>query len=142
MTFSTLTFKFVGDKGAKAGGVEDAGHANDALARESAQLVSSLGHGIQRIRHHNQNAIGRILHDLTDDRTHDLVIGVEQVVAAHPRLTGNAGCDDDDVRVRRVLVIVGAGNVGVALLDGHGFEQIKAFALWDAFDDVDQNDVG
>ena len=30
----------------------------------------------------------------------------------------------------------------VALLDGHGFEQVEAFALWDAFDDVDQDNVG
>ena len=37
---------------------------------------------------------------------------------------------------------VGAGNVGVALFDGHGLEQIESFSLRDAFDDVDEHHVG
>ena len=41
-----------------------------------------------------------------------------------------------------VFVVVGAADVGVAFLDGHGFEQIESFALRHAFDDVDQYDVG
>src|SRR5207249_960064 len=35
-----------------------------------------------------------------------------------------------------------ADDAGVALLDRHGFEQVEAFALGYAFDDVDENDVG
>ncbi len=64
-----------------------------------------------------------------------------EIVAAHPGLARNAGGDHDDVRVRRVFVVIGAGDVGIALLDGHGFEQIQTFALRHAFDDVDQNDI-
>ena len=30
----------------------------------------------------------------------------------------------------------------VALLDGHGLEQVERLALGDAFDDVDQDDIG
>src|SRR5207253_624553 len=36
----------------------------------------------------------------------------------------------------------GANDVGIALLDGHGFEQVETLALRDAFDDVNQDDVG
>jgi len=41
-----------------------------------------------------------------------------------------------------VFIVVGAGDVGVALFDGHGFEQIQSFALRDAFDDVNEDYVG
>ena len=135
-------FQFVGDEGAEAGGVEHAGHADDALAGESAELVGGLRHGVERIGNDDQNAVGRMLHHLADDRFHDVVVRVEQVVAAHAGLARDAGGDDDDVGVRGVFVVVGAADVGVALLDGHGFEQIESFALRDAFDDVDENDVG
>ena len=135
-------FQFIGDEGAEAGGIEHAGHADDALAGESAELVGGLRHGVERIRDDDQDAVGRILHHFADDRLHDVVIGVEQVVAAHAGLARDAGGDDDDVGVRGVFVVVGAGDVGVALLDGHGLEQVESFALRDAFDDVDENDVG
>src|SRR5579864_5085962 len=83
-----------------------------------------------------------MLHDFADDSLHDAVVGVEQVVAAHTRLAWNAGGDHNNVGVGRVSVVVGARDVGIALLDGHGFEQVEAFALRHAFNDVDQNDVG
>ena len=76
------------------------------------------------------------------DIAHDLVIRVEQVVAAHAGFARDAGRDDDDVGVRGVFVIVGAADVGVAFLDGHGFEQIESLALGHALDDVDEYDVG
>ena len=77
-----------------------------------------------------------------DHGLHDAVIRVEQVVAAHAGLARDAGGDHDDVGIRGVFVIVGAADVGVALLDGHGFEQIESLALRHAFDDVDEYDVG
>ena len=46
--------------------------------------------------------------DFADHRLHDLVVGVEQVVAAHARLARDAGGDHDDVGVGGVLVVVGA----------------------------------
>ncbi len=85
---------------------------------------------------------GEYLHHLAYHVAHDLVVGVEQVVAAHAGLARNAGGDDHDVGVGGVGVIVGAENVGVALLDGHGLKQVERLALGYAFDDVDQNDVG
>jgi hypothetical protein len=83
-----------------------------------------------------------MLDDLADYRFHDAVIGVEQIVAAHPRLTRDACSDHDDVGIRGVFVIVCAGDVRVALGDGHGLEQVEPLALRHALDDVDQNNVG
>src|ERR1700685_3889425 len=83
-----------------------------------------------------------MLYRLADNRFHDVVVGVEQVVAAHAGLARNARGYHDDVGIRGVLVVVGAGNVGIALLDGHSFEPIQALALRNAFNDVDEHYVG
>ena len=77
-----------------------------------------------------------------DHILHDVVVGVEQVVAAHARLARNTGRDHDDVRVRGVGVVVGPDDERIALLDGHGFEQVEPLALGHAFDDVDQYHIG
>src|SRR6185437_3537669 len=95
-----------------------------------------------RIRHDNDDAIRRVLYDFADHVAHDLVVGVEQIVAAHPRLARDSGSDDYDVGIRSVGVVVGAGDMRIALFDGHGFEQVESFALRHAFDDVNEDDVG
>src|SRR5580704_747707 len=82
------------------------------------------------------------MHDLADYIVHDLVIGIEKVVAAHAGLARNSRGNDDDVRVRGIGVIVRSEDGGVALLDRHGLEQIETFSLGDAFHDVDENDIG
>ena len=50
VTFSTRDVEFLRDKGTEAGGVQHTGHADHPIAREAAQLVSGLRHGIQRIQ--------------------------------------------------------------------------------------------
>ena len=87
-------------------------------------------------------ALGEAATAFVHDVGHDLEVGVEQVVAAHAGLAGDAGGDDDDVGVGGVGVVVGAGDVAVALLDGHGLEEVEPLALRHAFDDVDEDDVG
>ena len=101
-----------------------------------------MGHGIERVGNDDQDAIRRVLHDLADHVRHDFIVGVQQVVAAHARLAGDSGGDDHDVGIRGVGVVVGADHVGVPLFDRHGFEQVESLALRDAFDDVNQDDVG
>ncbi len=67
---------------------------------------------------------------------------MQQVVAAHAGLAGNARGDDHDVGVGRGRVVVGAGDGHVALLDGHGFQQVERLALRHAFHYVDQHHIG
>ena len=76
-----------------------------------------------------------------DHVRHDFEIGVQQVVAAHARLARNAGGDDHDVGVGRGRVIVGAGHAHVALLNGHGFQQVQRLALRNAFHHVNQHHI-
>ena len=41
--------QLLGDEGAEAGGVQHAGHADDALAIEAGLLEGGLGHGVERV---------------------------------------------------------------------------------------------
>ena len=134
--------QFLGNEGAEAGGIEHAGHANHAIAGELADLVGDLRHGIERVGNHNQDAVGRVDDHVLDNFANDFGIGIEQVITAHSRLAGDSRGNHYDVRVSGVFVIVGAEHVRIALLDGHGFEQIQSLALRHAFYDIDQDNIG
>ena len=75
-------------------------------------------------------------------RADDAGVLGQQVVAAHPRLAGEAGGHDDDVRARRVGVVVRADDPGVVADDRRGLGEVEALALRQALDDVDEHDVG
>ena len=107
----------------------------DALHRDVA-------HGVERVRDDDQDRVGRVLRGLLDDRPDDPGVLGEQVVAAHARLAGEAGRDDDDVRAGRVGVVVRAGDPGVVADDRGRLGQVEALALGQALDDVDEDDVG
>ena len=130
------------NEGPEARGIEHAGHADNSGTVEFADLICRLGHGVQRIGDHDKNAIGRRGDAFADHILHDLVVGVEQVVAAHPRLAREAGSDHHNVGVCSVGVIIGATHCRIALFDGHGLQQIEAFALRHAFDNIDEHNIG
>src|SRR5258708_7823226 len=130
-------FEFLGDKSAEAGGVQYAGHPDDALAREAAHLVGGLCHGVERIRDDDEDAVRRVVHDLADYVVHDFVVGIQKIIAAHAGLARDSRGDDDDVGVGGVGVIIRTDDVGIALLDRHGLEKVETFSLRDAFHDVD-----
>jgi hypothetical protein len=134
--------EFLRDKGAEAGAIEHTGHADDAVAREAAELKGGLCHGVQRVGDYDENRIGRVFDDVTDHILHNFVVGVQQVVAAHARFARNTGRNHDDIGVRGIRIVIGAYNEGVASFDRHRLEQVQSLALRDAFDDIDQNHIG
>ena len=73
---------------------------------------------------------------------HHLVVGQQKIVAAHARLAREAGRDNDDVGVRRGLVIIGAGDIDVVAFDRARLQHVEAFALGHAFDNIHQHDIG
>ena len=90
-------FAFHRDKRAHASGIKHSRHSEDAILRETADLERGLRHGIQRICHHNDDAVRRMLHDLLDDGLDHVVISLQQVVPTHPRLAGKSRGDHDYV---------------------------------------------
>ena len=135
-------FKFKRDKSAEACRVKNSGHADYALAGKATDLICGLRHGVQRVRDDDKDGVRRMMNDLADHVVHNFVVGIQKIIAAHARLARDSSGDDDDVGVGGVSVIVSAEDGGVALLDGHGLEEIESLALRNAFDDIDKDDVG
>ena len=59
-----------------------------------------------------------------------------------PGLPGESRGHDHDVGAGGVRVVVRADDPGVVTDDGRGFGEVEALALWQAIDDVDEDDVG
>ncbi len=135
--------ELLGDERPEPGRVEDAGHPEDALAREARTPACATWHiassGLVTMI---EDRVRRVLRGLLDDRPDDPGVLGEQVVAAHPRLAGEAGGDDDDVRAGGVGVVVRAGDPGVVADDRRRLGEVEALALRQPLDDVDQDDVG
>ena len=92
------------NKCAEPGGVQHAGHSNNALPWKPADAIRSLDHRVQRIAHDDDDGVWRVLHDLLGHALDDVVVRAQQVVAAHAGLAGNTGGYHDDVGIRRVRI--------------------------------------
>ena len=130
------------DEGAHAGAVEDARHPEDAVLGQAGDPVGHLAHRVERVRDHHQDRVRRVLEGVLGAVLDDLVVRVEQVVAAHPGLARDAGGDHHDVGAGGVLVVVRADHAGIGALDRRRLHDVEALALRHAFDDVDEHDVG
>ena len=102
----------------------------------SAQTIASSGLVMQITK-----ASGALRLDALADRLHHLEVDAEQIVAAHARLAGDAGGDDDDVGAGDVGIIVGALELRVEAFDRAALREIERLALRHALDDVEQDDV-
>src|SRR5215208_6423229 len=105
--------ELVGDERAVAGRVEDSGHADHPLAGEATRLHRHVAHRVERVGDDDEDRLRRVPDDLLGNAPHDVLVRLEQVVAAHPRFAGAAARYDDHVRARSLLVIIGACYVGV-----------------------------
>ena len=77
--------EFLGDEGAEAGGVEDAGHAEDAMLGEAANFVGVVAHGVEGIADDHDEGVGGVFDDLGGNAADDSHVGEEEIVTAHAR---------------------------------------------------------
>src|SRR5574341_159510 len=129
------------DERPEARGVEDPRHADDPLGREARPLPRELDHRVERVRHADQDRVLRARDHLVHDAPDDLGVLEQQIVARHPGFAGEAGGDDDDIGVRRLVVPVRADQVRVVAMHRTRLRQIQRLALGDALDDVHEHDV-
>jgi hypothetical protein len=127
---------------AEAGGVEYAGHAHHTALRKAAGVVRNVAHGVKRVGDHEQDCVRRVLHCLFHGCLDDVVIGPQQVIAAHSRLARKTGGENHDIGVLRGPVIVAAGYLDVDPLDRAGLKDVEGLALRDAFQDIYHDNVG
>ena len=139
-------FAFHGNEGAHASGVEYACHAKNALLGEAAHLERGLGHGVERIGDHDNDAIRRMFDDLFNDGFDDVVVGFKEIIAAHAGLARESGGDHNNVAIGCARVIAGRGrnpdSVCVSLGDWRGFEDVERFAGGRTVENIGEDDVG
>ena len=133
----------LGDEGLEARHVQAAGLADDALGRKAARLPGGVDHGVERVGHDDQDAVGHARADLARDAGDDAGINLDQVVAAHAGPARQPGGQHDDVRAGQLRVVVGAGHAAVQPLDGRGLVQVERLAprLVGHLRDVEEHDV-
>src|SRR3546814_3484752 len=71
--------------------------------RQTRKFAQRPHHRVERVGYADDEGVGGVGLDAFADRLHHFQIYAEQVIAAHARLAGDPGGDDDDV---------GAGDVG------------------------------
>ena len=111
------------------------------MLRQAAGFLQRPHHRIERIGDADDEGVGRIFLDAGADLAHDLEIDVEQIVAAHARLARHAGGDDAHIGAFDGIVAVGAGELGVEIVDRRGLGDVERLALRDALHDVEHHDV-
>ena len=135
-----------GDEGAHAGGVEHAGHAEDAILREAADAEGGLRHGVQWIGDDDQDGIGREPGEGLDDGFHHVVVGLQQVVAAHAGFAGDSGSDDDHIAIGggAVVAVLGrdAGGTRVGAENRARLGHVERFARGHVLDEIGDDDIG
>src|SRR5439155_9114007 len=94
-------------------GVEHARHAAHHLLLEAGDLVQREHHRVERVGDVDHEGIRAVGFDVARHVLHDLQIYLEQVLAAHARLAGDSGGDDQDVASGDVPPIGGAGDPAV-----------------------------
>jgi hypothetical protein len=119
---------------------EDAGHADHPLTGEATRLHRDVAHHVERVADDDEDRVRRRSGDLLADRLDDAGIRVEQVIARHARLAGDASRDDDDVGVPGLLVAVGADDARVEPLDRGALPLIQPLALRNPLGDVHHDD--
>src|SRR3989304_3694165 len=89
----------------------------------------------------DDEGFGGELLDPLGDLAHDLRIALDQVVAAHAGLSGEARRDDDDVGAGDIRVVVGPLEGDIETVDLGSLGDVEALSLGHPLDDVEQHDV-
>ena len=74
-------------------------------------------------------------------RLHDAGVDADQIVAAHARLPGDAGGDDNDVCAADGAIVFRPGHRRIEPFDRRGFGDVQSLALRNPIHDVEKDDV-
>ena len=92
------------NEAAHARRIQHAGHADDALFRQTRMLQRDVTHGVEWIGDHDQDAVRRVFGHLARHAGDNLLVLPQQIIATHARLPRHARSDHDDVRLLRGVV--------------------------------------
>ena len=127
------------DAGAQARGVQDRARADDLLLRQAGDLGEDIRQDVDRVGHDDVDRVGRVLDDLRDDGLGDVDIDLRQLQAGLSGLARDAGGQDDDVGILRVLVSARVDRDGGT--EGNALADVQRLAHGLRFIDVDHDDL-
>ena len=104
-------------------------------------LLQRPDHRVERVGDADNKRLGRIFFDTLADLFHHGRIDADEIVAAHPRFAGDAGGNNDDVRILDTGVGISARDLGIETFNGRRFDQVEGFPLRSSFHDIEKNDV-
>ena len=89
--------ELIGQEMAETGGIENPGHAHHLVVGQAAFLAHDPDHGVEGVGDDDDEGLGAVFLDAPGDRGDDPGIDADQIIAAHARLAGHTGGDDDHV---------------------------------------------
>ena len=109
--------ELLSNKRAHTGRIQNTGHTDHTLPRETGYLFGSINHGIEWIGHHQNHTVRRIGNNLPCYICYNLYIGSQQVITAHARFTGNACSNNHQIRIRGINIVLCAGYRNIITLN-------------------------
>src|SRR5262249_59611888 len=113
-----------GEEIAEAGAVEHSGHADNASRGQPASLAHHPNHDVERVGDRDHKGLRAMFFDGGADRADDFSVGLDQIVAAHPRLARDTGSDDDDIGAFDIGIVVAAFDHRVVALDRRALHDV------------------
>ena len=123
----------------ESGSIHRSARANDALHRETGELVGGLGQHVARVRGDDQDRVGGVLCDLGHDALEKAVVCLDKI---HTSLTGlliNAGGNNNSRGVGAVFIVTN-GDLCMRIVGGVG--KVHDLAERAVLVDIDQDDLG
>ena len=85
--------------------------------------------------------VGGVFFDAFADLLHDLQVDFNEIIAAHARLAGHAGRDDDNIGAFNGRIGFRAFQIGVKMTDRRALQQVKRLALRNTVDNIENDDI-
>ena len=133
--------EFFGKEVAETRRIQNARHTDDTRSRQAGCLLQDADHDIKRIGDTDNEGVGAVVADARANLLHDLGVDADQVVPAHPGLTGHASGHDDDIASGKRLITVRAFHDGIKAFNRARLRDIERLALGNAFSNVEECDV-
>ena len=124
----------------ESSGIQNGSGADDAVRGIARFLQRNIGQDVHRVGNDQQNAFKIPLFDLTDNRSHDLCIFLDQIQPCFLRLLVRSRCDHNDGCIRNV--VIGSCIYFHRACKCHPMTDIQSLSLCPVLIRIDQHHLG
>ncbi len=133
----------IGEEAAQTGRIQHPSHATHHVGRKACDLLHGIDHRIKWVGNDDDKSAGAVLFQVASDVLDDRQVNTDQIVAAHPRLTGNPCSNDDHIGTGHIGIVGSTRDVSIVAVDRPTLSNVQGFAFGNPFcrGDVQQNNV-